>query len=142
MLPLGTPLPAFELPDFNGRIHSSSTFSSSPALLVAFLCPHCPYVKHVRTGLGRFAADYAARGLAVVGINANDTAAHPDDDAVGMKREAEVAGYTFPYLIDEAQDVARAFQAACTPDFFLFDGERRWLTAGSSMAAGPGAQTL
>src|SRR5262245_3826534 len=108
MLALGTPLPSFQLPDFNGRLHSDRDFSA-PALLVAFICPPCPYVKHIRRELARFGTEYASRGLAIVAINSNDPAAYADDDAAGMKQEAASAGYTFPYLIDETQDVAKAF---------------------------------
>jgi peroxiredoxin len=123
MRPLGSALPAFSLPDTAGRLHTERDFASSSGLLVAFICPHCPFVKHVRQAFGRFAAEYVARGIAVVGINSN--AGYPGDDIDGMKAEIEAAGYTFPYLFDETQEAARAFEAACTPDFFLFDRERR-----------------
>jgi thiol-disulfide isomerase/thioredoxin len=121
MLPLGTPLPAFTLPDFDGRVVSSDDFRTAPGLLVAFLCPHCPYVKHMRQEFAAFGKEYRDRGLAIVAINPNDTSAHPDDGPEGMKAEALAAGYTFPYLHDESQAVAKAFRAACTPDLFLFD---------------------
>jgi len=123
MLPLGTALPSFSLPDVTGRHHSERDFATSAGVVVAFICPHCPYVRHLRREFGQFAAEYAAKGLAVVGINSN--AGYPGDDIEGMNAEAVAAGYTFPYLFDERQDVARAFQAACTPDFFLFDRHRR-----------------
>lgn len=138
MLPLGTRLPAFALHDCAGKHHTDLDFEGTAALLVAFLCPHCPYVKHIRSELARFAADYASRGLAVIGINSNDATAYPEDDAEGMRREATDAGYPFPYLIDETQDVARAFQAACTPDFFLFDRDRRLVYRGQFDGSRPG----
>lgn len=138
MLPLGTRLPSFSLSDVDGRVHTHRDFGEATAVLVAFLCPHCPYVKHIRSELAAFAADYAARGLAVIGINSNDATAYPEDDAEGMRREAARAGYAFPYLIDDTQDVARAFQAACTPDFFLFDRDRRLVYRGQFDASRPG----
>jgi peroxiredoxin len=125
MLDLGTPMPSFSLPDYNGRMVSEADFKGSKALLVAFICKHCPFVRHIRQEFARFAKEYQARGLAVVAIASNDTIEFPEDGPEGMKEEAAEAGYTFPYLFDEKQVVARAFKAACTPDLFLFDGERR-----------------
>lgn len=124
MLDLGTPLPAFELHDLESNKVSSAQFKSAPALLVVFLCPHCPVVRHIRKEFARFAAEYQKKGLAVVAINANDPTTYPDDDTDGMRREMADAGYTFPYLVDETQEVAKAYRAACTPDFFLFDRNR------------------
>jgi peroxiredoxin len=124
MLELGTPLPAFRLPDLEGKSISSSQFDQAPALLIVFICPHCPVVRHIRKEFARFASEYQKKGLAVVGINANDPVTFPDDDPDGMRREISEAGYTFPYLIDESQEVAKAYRAACTPDFFLFDANR------------------
>ena len=121
MLPLGSEMPAFELPDPSGQTHSSAAFDGSP-LLVMFICNHCPYVKHIRPRLAEVTKDLAGKGLAVVGINANNAELYPDDSPEAMKAEAEEFGYTFPYLVDEDQGVAKAFRAACTPDFFLFDG--------------------
>jgi peroxiredoxin len=121
MLPLGTKLPSFRLPDLDGHEISSDDFKTAPGLLVAFICPHCPYVKHMRQEFGAFAKEFRDRGLAIVGINSNDTSSHADDGPAGMKQEAAAAGYTFPYLVDESQSVAKAFRAACTPDLFLFD---------------------
>ena len=121
MLPLGTALPAFRLPDLDGRTVSSDDVRRARGLLVAFICPHCPFVKHIRQEFASFAREYGARGLAVVAINSNDVAAFPQDDADGMRDEAHAAGYNFPYLLDERQQVAKAFHAACTPDLFLFD---------------------
>ena len=125
MLDLGTSLPSFSLPDFNGRVTSDADFKGSKALLVAFICKHCPFVKHIRQEFARFAREYEARGLKVVAIASNDTTEFPEDGPEGMKQEAAEAGYVFPYLFDEKQQVARAFRAACTPDLFLFDGNRR-----------------
>ena len=121
MLELGTPLPAFRLPDVDGVPVASIQFQGAAGLLVTFLCPHCPFVKHVRGEWARFAAEYAQKGLSIVAINSNDSVAFPDDSPEGMKKEIAKAGYTFRYLIDETQSVAKAFHAACTPDFFLFD---------------------
>jgi thiol-disulfide isomerase/thioredoxin len=124
MLPLGSEMPSFELPDPRGLTHSSAAFDGSP-LLVMFICNHCPYVKHIRPRLAEVTKDLAGRGLAVVGINSNDAELYPDDSPEAMKAEAEQFGYTFPYLVDEDQAVAKAFRAACTPDFFLYDGSGR-----------------
>jgi thiol-disulfide isomerase/thioredoxin len=121
MLPLGTTLPSFRLTDLEGRQVASDDFATAPGLLVAFICPHCPYVKHMRQELGAFAKEYRDRGLAIVGINSNDTSSNPGDGPAGMKQEAAAAGYTFPYLVDGSQEVAKSFRAACTPDLFLFD---------------------
>jgi thiol-disulfide isomerase/thioredoxin len=109
---------------------ASEDFSDSPALLVAFLCNHCPYVKHLRHELAQFARDYQGRGLAMVGINANDVSNYPDDSPEKMAEEVEQVGYVFPYLYDESQEVAKAYRAACTPEFYLFDGERRLVYRG------------
>jgi peroxiredoxin len=130
MIGLGTPLPSFSLPDLNGRIVSSGDFGTSKALLVAFLCPHCPYVRHIRSEFARVAQDVQRRGVAVVGINSNDVEAVPEDGPDGMRQEAREAGYTFPYLFDESQAVARAFQAACTPDLFLYDNQQKLVYRG------------
>ena len=120
MLELGTRVPPVSLPDLDGQLVSSDALTGRP-LLVAFLCPHCPFVRHVRQEFGRFAREYQRRGLAIVGINSNDEQAFPEDDVEGMRLEAQAAGYDFPYLRDETQDVAKAYKAACTPDLFLFD---------------------
>ena len=121
----GAELPSFSLPDLDGRTVTDRDFPDAQALVVAFICPHCPYVKHVREAFAQLAREYAARGVAAVGINPNDARAYPEDDLDGMKREASAAGYPFPYLRDDTQAVARAFGAACTPDFFVFDRHRR-----------------
>src|ERR1700694_4830958 len=125
MIELGTKLPAFRLPDVEGKMIADGDLQDAAGVLVAFICPHCPYVRHIREEFVRFASDYRPRGLAIVAINSNDANAFPDDDIVGMRKEAAGAGYTFPYLLDDSQEVAKAFHAACTPDFFLFDRNRR-----------------
>lgn len=141
MLDLGTPAPAFRLPDTGGNRVSLDDFSSARALLVVFLCNHCPYVIHIRPALAAFAREFQPRGLAVVGINANDVTRYPDDSPEKMKAEAVQAGYTFPYLFDETQEVAKAYRAACTPDFFLFDGQRRLVYRGQFDDSRPGHGT-
>jgi peroxiredoxin len=123
MLALGTVLPSFRLPDVDGRVKSSDELQGPKGLVVAFLCPHCPFVRHVRDEFARFARDYQVRGLHVAGIMSNDVTAFPQDGPDGMRRETQEAGYTFPYLFDAQQDVAKQFRAACTPDLFLFDGK-------------------
>ena len=125
MLDLGTPLPSFSLPDFNGRVVSDADFKGSQALLVAFICKHCPFVRHIRSEFARFAKEYEARGLKVVAIMSNSIEEFPEDGPEGMKQETEEAGYVFPYLFDKDQNVAKLFKAACTPDLFLFDSNRR-----------------
>jgi peroxiredoxin len=124
MLALGTPLPAFRLPDLDGRLVSPDNVHEAPALLIAFICHHCPFVRHIRREFARMTRDYQARGLAVIAINSNDISEFPEDGPEGMRQEAVEAGYAFPYVFDETQDVAKAFRAACTPDLFLFDASR------------------
>ena len=130
MVPLGTPAPDFRLPDTNGKVVRRDEFKNAPGLLVMFICNHCPFVKHVRKGLAKFGRDYAARGLAIVAINANDASKYPDDSPEKMKEEALDAGYNFPYLHDATQEIARAFDAACTPDFFLYDSHMKLVYRG------------
>ena len=131
MAPLGMKAPDFRLPDVvSGRTVSLDDFKSAPALLVMFICNHCPYVKHVREHLTQLVRDYQPRGLAVAGISSNDVAQFPDDGPEAMKAEARAAGYTFPYLFDETQAVAKEYRAACTPDFFVFDKDRRLVYRG------------
>jgi len=125
MLPLGTPAPDFRLPDPEGRMVALSDFREAPVLLVMFLCNHCPYVKHIRHELAALVREYQARGVAAVGINANDVSAYPEDSPAKMAEEIRAVGYTFPYLYDASQEVAKAYRAACTPDFFVFDREQR-----------------
>ena len=121
MLPLGTRAPHFSLPNIDGKTVSLGDFASANGLVVIFMCNHCPFVKHLRQGLAQFAKDYQARGVAVVGISSNDIAAHPDDSPQKMIEEHRSAGYTFPYLYDATQEIAVAYKAACTPDFYVFD---------------------
>ncbi len=139
MLPLGTEAPDFRLPDtVGGGTVARDDFAGAPGLLVAFLCNHCPYVRHLRDELARFGRDYQAKGLAIVAVSANDAAAYPDDAPEKMAEEARAAGYPFPYLYDETQEVAKAYRAACTPDFFLFDADRRLVYRGQFDSSRPG----
>jgi len=138
MMPLGRQAPDFALPDTAGRIVTPDDFRDAPALLVVFMCNHCLFVKHIAAALADFAREYQDRGLAVVGINANDAAAYPDDSPEAMVREVEARGYTFPYLYDETQEVAKAYGAACTPDFFLFDRSRSLVYRGQFDDSRPG----
>lgn len=130
MLALGTRAPDFRLPDTDGRIVSLADFTDARALLVMFICNHCPYVKHVQHELARIGRDYGPRGVGMVAISANDAAAYPDDGPVRMREEKARVGYPFPYLYDETQAVAKAYRAACTPDLFLFDRDRRLVYRG------------
>jgi peroxiredoxin len=138
MLPLGTTAPDFQLPDTNGKSVALADFAQAPALLVMVICNHCPYVKHIRAGLAQLARDYQPRGVAIVGISANDAVNYPEDSPVKMKTERRAAGYTFPYLYDETQAVAKAYRAACTPDFFLFDKGRKLVYRGQFDDSRPG----
>ncbi|MCB1767302.1 MAG: thioredoxin family protein [Candidatus Competibacteraceae bacterium] len=139
MLPLGTPTPDFNLPEpATGKAISLGDFQSTPALLVMVICNHCPFVKHIRQGLVQFAQDYHAKGLAIVAISANDVANYPADSPANMAKEAKTFGYPFPYLYDEAQTVAKAYRAACTPDFFLFDADRKLVYRGQFDGSRPG----
>jgi peroxiredoxin len=138
MLELGTAAPDFRLKDTNGREVGLEDFSGKPALLVVFMCNHCPYVKHIADPLSAFATEYQARGLAVAGISSNDAENYPDDGPEKMAEEASRRGYTFPYLYDADQVVAKAYQAACTPDFFLFDRERKLVYRGQFDDSRPG----
>jgi len=130
MLPLGSGAPNFSLPNVDGRTVSLGDFKDKHALLVVFMCNHCPFVIHVRSELAKFAKEYQAKGLGIVGISANDVASYPQDGPEAMKKEHSAAGYTFPYLYDASQGVAKAYHAACTPDFFLFDRERKLVYRG------------
>jgi peroxiredoxin len=125
MLPLGTKAPDFSLVNVDGRTVSLADFDDSQALVVMFICNHCPFVKHLADGLAQFGAEYMRKGVAVIGINSNDVATYPADSPEQMVAEAEARGYSFPYLYDETQEVAKEYHAACTPDFFLFDRDRR-----------------
>jgi len=130
MLPLGTKAPDFALPDTNGKIVRLADFEGAKALLVIFLCNHCPYVKHIAGQLARITKEYMDRGVAVVGINSNDVSAYPEDSPEKMQEEVALRGYRFPYLYDETQEAAKAYRAACTPDFFLFDADRKLVYRG------------
>jgi peroxiredoxin len=138
MLALGTPAPPFSLPDPSGRIVSLTDFTDARALLVMFLSNHCPYVKLVREELARLGADYERRGVAAVAIMSNDVREYPEDAPERMAEVAREVGFTFPYLHDDTQDVAKAYRAACTPDFFLFDARRRLVYRGELDDARPG----
>jgi peroxiredoxin len=140
MLPLGTRAPDFSLPNVDGGTVSLADFRGKPALLVVFMCNHCPYVKHVAEGLAQLARDYQAKGAGVVGINANFAGTHPADSPEQMVREAEDRGYTFPYLYDETQAVAKAYRAACTPDFYVFDKDQKLVYRGQMDDSRPGSE--
>ncbi len=139
MLALGTAAPDFALPDVaTGKIVRLADFAEKKALLVMFVCAHCPYVVHVQPELGRLARDYAGRSVGFVAITANDTAQYPQDAPKPSAEMAQAAGWTFPFLYDESQSVAQAYTAACTPDFFLFDVERRLVYRGQLDNSRPG----
>jgi peroxiredoxin len=138
MLKLGTPAPDFRLPDTTGRLMSLDDFEDAPALLVVFMCNHCPYVKHIRPALAELAREYQPKGVATVGINSNDAERYVDDSPEKMVDEVAGAGYTFPYLYDETQETAKAYHAACTPDLFLFDKNRRLVYRGQFDDSRPG----
>jgi thiol-disulfide isomerase/thioredoxin len=139
MLPLGTPAPSFELPDTrSGRSLSLQALRGEQATLVMFICNHCPYVKHVNPALVQLAQDYQPRGVSFVAISSNDAGAYPEDGPDQMRSLAARLGYPFPYLYDASQTVARAYEAACTPDFFLFDRELRLVYRGRLDDSTPG----
>jgi peroxiredoxin len=138
MLPLATAAPDFHLPDSAGRFVSRDDYAGSPALLVMFLCNHCPYVQHVAEEVVRVAKEYQTRGVGVVAVSSNDVAQYPDDSPARMAEVATAMGFTFAYLYDETQEVAKAYHAACTPDFFLFDADRRLVYRGQLDGARPG----
>jgi peroxiredoxin len=139
MLELGTAAPDFSLGDTEGNIVGLADFSGASALLVIFMCNHCPYVKHLGSALAEFVQQYQPRGLQVVGINSNDVDNYPDDAPEKMVEEKDIAGYTFPYLYDETQEVAKSYKAACTPDFFLFNKEQRLVYRGQFDDSRPGS---
>jgi thiol-disulfide isomerase/thioredoxin len=134
---LGFSAPDFALRDFDGRLVALSNFADRRGLLVVFWCNHCPFVKHIKRAFADFAREYADKGLAIVAINANDARTHPEDGPERMKADAQEFGFTFDYLIDETQEIARAYDAACTPDFFLFDRHRRLAYHGQFDASRP-----
>lgn len=130
MLKLGSPAPDFSLPDTEDNTVSLDDFKDTKALLIMFICNHCPFVIHLADELARVGKDYQPKGVAVVAVSANDIQTHPADSPVKMKEEKAARGYTFPYLYDETQAVAKAYTAACTPDFFLFDAEKKLVYRG------------
>jgi peroxiredoxin len=130
MLPLGTQAPDFSLPDTEGKPLSLADFDGKSALVVMFICNHCPFVKHLRAGLAQFGRDYLGKDVAIVAVSSNDVASHPEDSPEKMTLEKQQAGYVFPYLYDESQSVAQAYRAACTPDFFIFDKDRKLVYRG------------
>lgn len=137
MVALGTQAPDFALPDTEGRTVRLADFDGKP-LLVAFICNHCPYVRHVANDLAQITAKYMAKGIAVVGINSNDAVNYPDDSPEAMKVEHRRRGYQFPYLFDESQQVAKAYKATCTPDFFLYTKDRQLAYRGQMDDSRPG----
>ncbi len=141
MLPLGTKAPNFSLPNVDGKTVSLADCEGAKALLVIFMCNHCPYVIHVAPEVARLAKEYQAKGVAVVGINANDSSTHPADSPEQMVHEVENRGYTFPYLYDETQEVAKAYRAACTPDFYVFDADHRLVYRGQLDSSRPNSAT-
>ncbi len=139
MQELGTSAPPFALPEpATGKTVTLADFADKPVLVVAFICNHCPFVKHIIGGFAAFTKDYQSKGLAVVAISANDVANYPDDSPEKIAQLVNRQGYTFSYLYDETQEVAKAYKAACTPDFFVFDGERRLAYRGQFDGARPG----
>ena len=139
MLPLGTAIPAFSLPDVvSGTTVTLDHFHGRTGLLVMFLCRHCPFVKHLDKALAELGRDYADRPMGIVAISSNDAEADPADAPASLKQQAEDHGFVFPYLYDETQEVAREFRAACTPDFFLFDHDLKLVYRGQFDASRPG----
>lgn len=138
MLPLGTKAPAFTLPDAANTSHSLSLDGKAPATLVIFMCNHCPYVIHLKKHLSNFCRKYREKGVQIFGINSNDPGYRSEDGPEGMLSDAKQYDYPFPYLVDESQDVARAYKAACTPDFFLFDRDMKLVYRGQYDASRPG----
>jgi peroxiredoxin len=138
MLPLATIAPDFSLPDTEGKLVSKDDFKDAPALLVVFMCNHCPFVKHILEGLVALVEEYQARGAAVVGINSNDVENFPEDRPEMMAKVSKEKRFTFPYLYDETQEVAKAYHAACTPDFFLFDAGHKLVYRGQMDDSRPG----
>jgi peroxiredoxin len=139
MLPLGTAAPEFSLTDtVSGKKMSLATFKDRKALLVMFICNHCPYVKHLKPALVQLGKDYEKKDAAIVAISANDPVSHPEDAPDKLGAEAKSLGYRFPMLFDETQKVAQAYKAACTPDFFVFDASRKLVYRGQFDASRPG----
>jgi peroxiredoxin len=140
MLPLGTTAPPFSLRDVvSGNLYSLNSFAGKTALLVMFICRHCPYVVHVQDELAKMGRDYRDKGLGIIGISSNDPVQYPDDAPPRLKEMAEGLNFTFPFCFDETQDVAKAYRAACTPDFYLFDRERKLVYRGQLDDSRPGS---
>jgi len=139
MLQLGTTAPDFALPDVvTGKTMQRDDFRGQKALLVIFICTHCPYVKHMEKGLAKLGQDYAGKPVGIVAISSNDAESYPDDSPAGLKKQAEAQGFGFPYLYDETQAVARAYKAACTPDIYLFDADFKLVYRGQFDRSRPG----
>jgi peroxiredoxin len=138
MRPLGTPAPDFSLPNVDGQMVALADFDDAAALVVMFICNHCPFVKHLADGIAQFAREVQQQGAAVVAISSNDVDTHPQDSPEQMVHEVENRGYTFPYLYDETQAAAQAYKAACTPDFYVFDKQRKLAYRGQFDASRPG----
>lgn len=137
MLPLGTEAPDFTLPNVDGETVSLADVKDAPALVVAFICNHCPFVKHIAEELAAFGNEYTDKGVSVVAISSNDVENYPDDSPEKMKATAQDWGMRFPYLYDESQEVAKKYAAACTPDFYVFDGDMRLVYRGQFDASRP-----
>lgn len=138
MLPLGIKAPDFALPNVDGKTVSLSDLAGGKGLVVMFICNHCPFVKHLRAALAEFGREVQSTGLKIVAISSNDATAYPDDSPAKMADEAQSAGYTFPYLYDESQSVAKAYKAACTPDFYLFNADQALVYRGQFDDSRPG----
>ncbi len=138
MLPIGTKAPDFILPDPTGKQIALSDFSEAPATFIIFMCNHCPYVKHLQKQLTEIAREFQDKGVAVIAINSNDTENYTDDSPKEMAKEIKKFDYTFPYLFDETQEIAKAYRAACTPDFYVFDGDQKLAYRGQFDASRPG----
>ena len=139
MMPLGTLAPDFKLPDtISGKVLSLAELKSDKATLIMFICNHCPFVKHVDEGLVALANDYQDKGVSIIAISSNDVDNYPQDGPELMKEEAEKVGYNFPYLYDESQEVAKAYDAACTPDFYIFDKNLKCAYRGQLDGSRPG----
>ncbi len=137
MLELNTPAADFDLTDTTGKQFTLSSFSDQPLLMIAFICNHCPFVIHIRNQLASMGKEYQAKGVAFVAINSNDSVTFPSDNMENMKKEVADIGYTFPYLFDETQLIAKAYEAACTPDFYLFDRDRKLIYRGQMDSSRP-----
>jgi thiol-disulfide isomerase/thioredoxin len=140
MVDLGTEAPNFSLPDVvSGKTISLDGFPDAKGFMIAFICNHCPFVQLIRHEFARYGREYTGKGIAVIAINSNDTVAHPEDGPDAMRDDARRFGYTFPYCLDEDQSVAKAYQAACTPDLYLFDADRKLVYRGQFDDARPGS---